>query len=280
MFLKFLLFLNVIGDQSHLTRFVSWPHQNPAFEQNYKIRNWSTQLKPIFTKELARAITVRVFPEQGAASGVIIARNNHTYTVITNDHVLQNSITSSIKVMTADGVVHLGKIIDCHCFKNEDLGIIKFNSDDNYQVSKLGSSYELTPGQPLYSAGYPNYQYPSREKVLFTFSWGTKAFQITQGNFSNLIQKSLPRGYQLGYTNKVTDGMSGGAILNSYGELVGINGRLKYPVQGIKAFVFEDGTQPSPQLFEKLQSLSWGIPIEAFKAKISTINRKSAISAK
>lgn len=80
-----------------------------------------------------------------------------------------------------------------------------------------------------------------------------------------LLPKPLEQGYQLGYTNEVAAGMSGGPILDRSGQLVGINGGLKYPPQGIAAFTFADGTSPSVSLFEQMESLSWAIPVSTIR---------------
>ena len=55
--------------------------------------------------------------------------------------------------------------------------------------------------------------------------------------------------------------MSGGPVLNQKGELIAINGLLKYPFQGIKAFTFADGSVPNQQLYLEIDSLSWAIPV-------------------
>lgn len=49
-----------------------------------------------------------------------------------------------------------------------------------------------------------------------------------------VLKKSLQEGYQLGYTNEIEQGMSGGPVLDQSGRLIAINGRLKYPLTNIQ----------------------------------------------
>ena len=72
-------------------------------------------------------------------------------------------------------------------------------------------------------------------------------------------------GYQLGYTNNVENGMSGGPVIDAQGRLIGINGRLKHPFIGINAYVFTDGSMPSKKQFLQMETLSWAIPIAKFQ---------------
>ncbi len=76
------------------------------------------------------------------------------------------------------------------------------------------------------------------------------------------LNRPLEEGYQIGYTNNIETGMSGGPILNQQGYLVGINGRLKYPSGGIDTFKFTDGKFPRWSEFQQMEMLSWGIPIK------------------
>ncbi|NES19769.1 MAG: trypsin-like peptidase domain-containing protein [Symploca sp. SIO3E6] len=223
-------------------------------------------------EEIAKQITVRILGDEGSGSGVIIARHGSIYTVLTNAHVVDRGNDNQYTVLTADGMTHLGQWQQSNRFGNLDLALVEFDSNKSYHVAVLGDSKALSIDELVYSAGFPNYYFPKNANyVESTYSWGLRAFVLTTGQVGMLSEKSLPRGYSLGYTNDVADGMSGGPVLNQKGELVGINGRSKYALSGINAYTFTDGTRPSYEFFEQMDALSWAIPI----AKFNEIKTKS-----
>ncbi|MBC6423922.1 MAG: trypsin-like peptidase domain-containing protein [Hormoscilla sp. SP12CHS1] len=69
--------------------------------------------------------------------------------------------------------------------------------------------------------------------------------------------------YQIGYSNNIKKGMSGGPILNSEGKVIGVNGIHAYPLWG-DPYRYEDGTPPSEAMRAAMKHLSWGIPIQTF----------------
>lgn len=216
--------------------------------------------------EIARQVTVRVFTEPGSGSGVIIARQNQTYTVLTCQHVIDNSKYGKYSILSADGKIHQARLKPVPKLRGFDLALVEFDSKNNYSVVQLGNSNNLTAETPVFSAGFPNYYLINQDAIKDTSRWGTKAFRLTTGKVMMLLNnKSLPEGYSLGYTNEVEVGMSGGPVLNERGELVGINGRLKYPIQGISVFTFADGSKPTQEKFEQMEALSWAVPIATFR---------------
>ena len=220
--------------------------------------------------ETAKQITVRIFTEGESGSGVIIAHQDKNYTVLTNAHVIDDNNDQNYRIMTADGVTHNAIAKSCNCFSNLDLAFVTFESPNKYQVAELAQSNVLYRVN-TYASGFPGYNYPNESEIQSTEDWGTKAFRISEGKAALFVSKPLLQGYQLGYTNEVKEGMSGGPVLNEQGLLVAINGRLKYPVQGISAYTFVDGTQPSRSLFQQMEELSWGIPVERFSQEINNL---------
>ena len=218
-------------------------------------------------EEIARQITVRIFTQEETGSGVIIANQDETYTVITNAHVVDDNRSHNFQVLTADGAIHESRWKYCNRFSGVDLAFLTFESPKIYQVAEL-TQKNVSPKDRIYAAGFPGYYYPNNFEIQTTEDWGTKAFTLSKGEIALFSHKSLLQGYQLGYTNDIKEGMSGGPVLNDQGHLVAINGRLKYPIQGISAFTFIDGTLPSQVLFQQMETLSWAIPINRFQKEI------------
>lgn len=225
------------------------------------------RLKPKSIKSVqavARAIVVRILGKVGSGSGVIVQRQGQIYTILTNAHVVaaeENSYT----ILTSDGKTHSGRWRRSISFGSNDLALVQFASNRTYQVAVIGNSQTLNIGDPVYASGFPNWRLLNSTTLEDTRDWGLKAFQITEGNVEMLLDTPLQQGYQLGYTNQVEQGMSGGPVLDRYGRLIAINGQLKHPLQGITAFIFADGTAPSATIFQQMESLSWAIPSVTFQ---------------
>ena len=215
-------------------------------------------------KTVAQAISVRILGKVGSGSGVIVQRQGQTYTILTNAHVLaaeENPYT----ILTSDGKTHSGHWRRSVSFGGKDLALVQFTSNQTYQVAVIGNSQTLNIGDLVYASGFPNWRLLNSTTLEDTRDLGLKAFQVTEGNVEMLLDRPLQQGYQLGYTNQVEQGMSGGAVLDRYGRLIGVNGHLKYPLQGITAFIFADGTTPSKALFQQMESLSWAVPSTTFQ---------------
>jgi S1-C subfamily serine protease len=215
--------------------------------------------------EMAKLVTVRVLNKLGAGSGVIVDRQGQTYTVLTCDHVANPSPDDRFTILTPDGKTYTAYRKRLPSLEGVDLALVQFESLSPYRVVVLGNSKNLSVGEQVYASGFPNYQYQGSNSVEETLNWGLRAYRLTAGTIAMLLSnQSLPRGYQLGYTNDIEPGMSGGPVLDREGRLIGINGRGKHPIQGIDAFTLADGTTPSPEQFKRMEALSWAVPISRY----------------
>jgi S1-C subfamily serine protease len=199
-------------------------------------------------KSLAQSATVKVLSGKNSGSGFLIAKEKNVYTVVTNAHVLVfGQENNSYEIITSDGKKYLAKPIDNINFNNQDLGLLIFYSGENYPLINLNLSAKAFVG----AAGFP---FNSDKSI-------PDEFVFNKGNIEMISDLSFRGGYQIGYTNLIKKGMSGGPIFNNKGEIIGINGRHKYPLWG-NPYIFEDGTVASPEKKERMSKLSWGIPIQ------------------
>lgn len=225
------------------------------------------ELKAVTVPQIASLITVRVLGNPRAGSGVIIERRGQTYTVLTCAHVVAGSSGNSYTILSADGSKHSARLLRSTQLGDADLALLQFTSKQSYRVAEIGNNNALAVGNRVYAAGFPNWRMINANAIEDTRDRGVKAFRLTTGNVGMIAERALSRGYQLGYTNDIEDGMSGGPVLDSNGFLIGINGRLKYPFSGIQAYTFADGTAPSQHIFQQMEPLSWAIPIATFQQK-------------
>lgn len=204
-------------------------------------------------KKSAQGITVKVLTGTLWGSGVLIKqksfKNQINYTVITNGHVLLQ-VKPPYLIQTYDGQIYEAKLLDK--FDQPDLALLQFTSVKNYPVAYLKPAFTLAylqKGDEVFAAGYP--------------VDASKGFVVKKGNIAALLPQAMSEGYQIGFSTEIVPGMSGGALLNRHGEVVGIIGKKSYPANGFpKAYQFNNNFIPT--LFPKdlMEKSSWGIPVE------------------
>ncbi|MCT7986634.1 serine protease, partial [Laspinema sp. A4] len=218
-------------------------------------------LSPEELQQLARAITVKVMGSESAGSGTIIRKVGSTYTVVTNQHVLRavqagNSqpsdpnLVPNIRIQTPDGLDYPATLVnrDNIDFQDNDLGLLEFNADRIYDVGTFTNpDVRLKAGEKVWAAG-------------FIAESPTPTSIVTEGQISLIPDQALEQGYQLGYSNPIQNGMSGGPILNRQGDIIGFNGRQGNPLFG-DPFIYANGTRPTDDQRQKMVSLSWGLPV-------------------
>ncbi len=200
-------------------------------------------------KTIASRITVRVIGDNNGGSGTIIAQQGNTYLVVTNSHVIRG--VSSVKLKTSDGNIHDAKIVPNIKFEKSDLALLEFKTNQNYCLQQVSNTIPITETE-VTAAGYSS----AKGEIVFR-----------TGTVQQISQQSLKEGYQIGYTSDIEQGMSGGAIINSRGELIGINGRSAYPILNT-GYVYPDGTRPTEEEIQQMRKLSWGIPITTLLAQV------------
>ncbi len=159
----------------------------------------------IATTTLSMNFWLEVIPRQGQGSGVIIDRQGY---ILTNNHVVAKA--QKITVTMADGSKVAATLIGRD--QSSDLAVIKIPSRYVSVVAPLGDSDKVRVGQKAIAIGNP-----------FGLS-----HTLTTG-----IVSALKRGIRTEDGNQIDDliqtdaainpGNSGGPLLNSSGEVIGIN---------------------------------------------------------
>jgi len=205
-------------------------------------------------RAIAEQITVKIFSHSRSGSGFVIEKKGEVYQVVTNRHVLNFETKSeSYEVEMPDGEIYPAQVKSTVNFKNLDLSLLEFKSKNDYQLASLSPAIEEEMSKEVYAAGFP----------IDGDSADARGFMLTRGKIEEIIDLSFRGGYRIGYSNTVKQGMSGGPLLNSRGEVIGINGRRKFPIWG-NPYVFDDGSVASPEKQQQMSKLSWGIPIQTF----------------
>ncbi|MEL6164815.1 MAG: serine protease, partial [Cyanobacteria bacterium J06628_3] len=163
-------------------------------------------------------------------------------------------------------------------FGNLDLALVQFTSNKYYEIAILGDSNGLLMNDKVYAAGFPAWHFVKDENTIIalknTRDWGVRAFRFTTGTVGMFVHPKLKGGYQIGYTNDILQGMSGGPLLNQNGELIGINGKSKYPLRGVEAYIFADGMMPSEQQLRQMEAFSWAVPIANYHQVFGSIHEQ------
>ena len=159
----------------------------------------------------AKAITVRI---EGATqgSGLLIARNKDTYTVLTAWHVVKSQQNGEeLDIYTPDGLMHSHVKDSVRRIGEYDLATVVFKSQSSYQTGTPETSKTVSREDVLVASGFPL----SNAGEIVT-NTGTLIAYASMG---------IDQGYQLLYTNSTRSGMSGGPLLNHNGRVIGIHGR-------------------------------------------------------
>ena len=157
----------------------------------------------ITSTEVAYDFFYRPYPQQGQGSGFILDTQGH---ILTNNHVIEGA--QSVEVTLWNKKRYKATVVGAD--RNHDIALLLIQGAADLQPSTLADSRNLMVGQRVYAIGNP-----------FGFS-GT----MTRGIISAIRSIATPSG------NKIEDaiqtdasvnpGNSGGPLLNSHGEVIGI----------------------------------------------------------
>ncbi|MGD8581945.1 MAG: trypsin-like peptidase domain-containing protein [Gammaproteobacteria bacterium] len=158
------------------------------------------QLEQIFGKHLPNLTETRLRNSSG--SGVILDKRGF---VITNHHVIAKA--EKILVKLSDGRSAEAELVGTD--PDTDLAVLKIELDKLPEI-KVARLHDLKIGDVVLAIGYP---FRIGQTVTQGIISATGRSQVSQNTYENFLQTDAA----------INPGNSGGALINTQGEIVGIN---------------------------------------------------------
>jgi S1-C subfamily serine protease len=203
----------------------------PAVAEDYELMDAYSQAVTSAVDMVAPAV-VKV-ESRGGGSGFVFAPDG---LVLTNAHVIERA--KEVSVVLPDGRAREASVIGRDA--DTDLAVLKISAPD-LQVVPFGDSHRLRVGQIVVAIGNPfGFQHTVTAGVVSATGRSLRA--RTGRLMSGLIQTDAA----------LNPGNSGGPLINTRGEVVGINTAVILPAQGISfAVSAETARVVVPQLLRE-----------------------------
>ena len=173
--------------------------------------------------------------EQGSGSGIIITTSGY---IVTNQHVISGA--SEISVILNSGEELAATLVGED--EKTDIAVLKVETDKELTSATLGDSSAVEVGELAVAIGNPLGQ---------EFAGSVTAGVISAVNRTMTIDN---RTYNLLQTDAaINNGNSGGALINKYGEVVGINS-VKLSQTGVEGLGFAIAISEVKPIIDDLMS--------------------------
>lgn len=191
----------------------------------------------VSTKSLVRDQFFNVKEQEGLGSGFII--NEEGY-VVTNYHVINGA--QEVKVIFSDGKEVNAKVINYDA--ERDIAVIKITDDVKMPgIAQLGDSSTVKAGEEVIAIGNPLGKEFSSTVTKGIVSSPNRKMKTENGNVLDYIQTDAA----------INPGNSGGPLINSKGEVIGINTAKK--------------------VGEDIEGIGFAIPINEVKTRLGSLSK-------
>lgn len=174
-------------------------YQQASFQQGLSMQGWGNNQNS--TQQETRDSEVSPTSE---GSGIIATSDGY---IITNAHVVDGA--DSLKVITSDGKTYEAELIGSDSMT--DLAVIKVDAE-GLTAAEFGSSSDLVVADPVIAIGNPG-GLQSSVTVGYVSALNRPVTSSDTGYTMNCIQTDAA----------INPGNSGGALVNMYGQVIGIN---------------------------------------------------------
>ena len=174
------------------------------------------------------------FPERiGTGSGVIVSPNGY---IITNHHVIENN--SEIEITTNDNKIYKATVVGSD--PSSDIAVLKINTDQKLPYIFFGNSDTTKIGEWVLAVGNP-----------FNLN-STVTAGIISAKARDLNQRDGKNEWYIQTDAAVNQGNSGGALVNTRGELIGINTAITSISGGFVGYSFAVPSNVARKVFEDI----------------------------
>jgi len=196
----------------------------------------------------------------GTGSGFVIDKEGH---ILTNYHVVRDA--QKLEVTLADDTTVAAKVVGSD--PGNDIALIKIDvGAEKLQVVPLGDSSQVRAGQLAIAIGNPY----GLERTVTTgviSSVGRSLRQESGRSIQNMIQTDAA----------INPGNSGGPLLNSAGEVIGINTAIESPSGGSVGIGFAVPINSAKAVLEELKA---GVTVEHAWLGITGVKVTPSIATK
>ncbi len=163
----------------------------------------------VYNKVNPCIVGIVIYNKSGAASqasGVIYTEDGY---IITNDHIYSEVPAAKFKIYTHDGKEYDAKYVAGD--KVSDLAVLKIDNK-KFTPAQFGNSDQLICGEDVVAIGRPSNAKKSSSITMGIISATDRRVTTTTNYSSRLIQTD----------SAINPGSSGGALVNMYGQVIGI----------------------------------------------------------
>ena len=142
-------------------------------------------------------------------SGVVYMKSNGKGYIVTNNHVISGS--DAVQVLLANGKTVNAKVVGKD--STTDLAVLSIDAKYVTQTAQFGDSKHLEAGQTVIAVGSPLGSEYASTVTQGIISASARTISTSSGNQQTVIQTDAA----------INPGNSGGALVNSAGQVIGIN---------------------------------------------------------
>ncbi|WP_313804499.1 S1C family serine protease [Flavobacterium sp.] len=167
----------------------------------------------------------------GTGSGVIISEDGY---IVTNNHVIQNA--TELEITLNNNKSYKAKLVGTD--SKMDVALLKVTADEKLPYATFGNSDSMRVGEWVLAVGNPY----NLNSTVTAGIVSAKARNLSKDGIQSFIQTDAA----------VNPGNSGGALVNTRGELVGINTMISSPTGSYAGYSFAVPSNITRKIIEDL----------------------------